>query len=582
VNDRYGGTGEVRGKKTGYFHTQKIDGRWWLIDPDGGAFFAVGTTRIGYGTDWNKNELSNYDASVLERYDTESKWIAHMVRRLRSWRFNYFSGAGRKGEWPKDVAMTTSCGSTWAFRGKTQQLTSPGVPGWQTLVDVFDPAWERSYADVCAKTAEVHARQRNLIGYYTDNELFWGVGNAPGQSMLDAILFQHRSIFSKQELVRWLRERYCDDLGALGNNWGIKLGAWDELMDVKSLDALNARVLADKSAFLFHFARRYFRTVDMTLKKADPHHMNLGCRVHGWCDPEVVRAMGEFVDVVSYNKYDNDAPSYQIEELFAKEGGKPVLVSEWGFRSMDAGLPNVGGVGRIVPTQKMRGEKYAAFLEGCARTPSCVGVCFYSYVDDPAGGGGGIMGNENSNYGIVNKLDEPYAVFAKRIAKANARVYAWHREGKRPAEAITIAVPRDFQWQPVSDFFVQRNGKVEGQHHLRAFLRGKEAGVDHQSQTFRMDFAKPVRFSAWVYEVEDHPILEIVLDGGAITTFDLPSGDKLGLVSYRMPNGWHTVYDREYGIDVPAGEHTVTVVNRGTGWIWLNSYKCAGEIASRR
>lgn len=28
--DTYGGSTDLKGEKTGFFHTEKIDGRWWL------------------------------------------------------------------------------------------------------------------------------------------------------------------------------------------------------------------------------------------------------------------------------------------------------------------------------------------------------------------------------------------------------------------------------------------------------------------------------------------------------------------------------------------------------------------------
>ena len=31
--DTYGGFTDIQGEKTGFFHTQKIDGRWWLVTP---------------------------------------------------------------------------------------------------------------------------------------------------------------------------------------------------------------------------------------------------------------------------------------------------------------------------------------------------------------------------------------------------------------------------------------------------------------------------------------------------------------------------------------------------------------------
>ena len=40
--DSYGGFTDIRGEKTGFFHTEKIDDRWWLVMPEGNAFFLGG------------------------------------------------------------------------------------------------------------------------------------------------------------------------------------------------------------------------------------------------------------------------------------------------------------------------------------------------------------------------------------------------------------------------------------------------------------------------------------------------------------------------------------------------------------
>ena len=40
--DAYGGFIDIVGERTGFFHTQEIDGRWWLVTPEGHGFFGVG------------------------------------------------------------------------------------------------------------------------------------------------------------------------------------------------------------------------------------------------------------------------------------------------------------------------------------------------------------------------------------------------------------------------------------------------------------------------------------------------------------------------------------------------------------
>ena len=40
--DTYGGFRDVKGEKTGFFHTEKIDDRWMLVTPEGHGFWGIG------------------------------------------------------------------------------------------------------------------------------------------------------------------------------------------------------------------------------------------------------------------------------------------------------------------------------------------------------------------------------------------------------------------------------------------------------------------------------------------------------------------------------------------------------------
>ena len=42
----YGGWKKIRTKPTGFFHTQKIENRWWIIDPHGYVFLSVGLNSV--------------------------------------------------------------------------------------------------------------------------------------------------------------------------------------------------------------------------------------------------------------------------------------------------------------------------------------------------------------------------------------------------------------------------------------------------------------------------------------------------------------------------------------------------------
>src|SRR5262249_5798987 len=46
---RFGGYASTQAKATGYFRVEKIEGKWWFVDPDGHLFLSVGADSIGAG-----------------------------------------------------------------------------------------------------------------------------------------------------------------------------------------------------------------------------------------------------------------------------------------------------------------------------------------------------------------------------------------------------------------------------------------------------------------------------------------------------------------------------------------------------
>src|SRR5512141_2939297 len=78
-SDPYGGWPKLQGTKTGYFHTQQIDGRWWLITPDGNAFFSKGVDNVSFAPE--------SDTSPKPPADTAA-WAKRTVKQLRDWNLN--------------------------------------------------------------------------------------------------------------------------------------------------------------------------------------------------------------------------------------------------------------------------------------------------------------------------------------------------------------------------------------------------------------------------------------------------------------------------------------------------------------
>jgi hypothetical protein len=57
---RFGGFLDLKVKGTGFFRVEKIDGRWWFVDPDGYLFFSTGSNGINAGGSFSRVEGREY------------------------------------------------------------------------------------------------------------------------------------------------------------------------------------------------------------------------------------------------------------------------------------------------------------------------------------------------------------------------------------------------------------------------------------------------------------------------------------------------------------------------------------------
>ena len=83
---RYGGLMSQRARATGFFRTEKIGDRWWLVDPEGCRFIhrGVASTR--------RTDTPGADAALQKTFGGTSNWAVPTVKLLREHGFNGLGG----------------------------------------------------------------------------------------------------------------------------------------------------------------------------------------------------------------------------------------------------------------------------------------------------------------------------------------------------------------------------------------------------------------------------------------------------------------------------------------------------------
>jgi hypothetical protein len=391
--DRFGGLTTRKEKATGFFHAKKVDGRWWLVDPDGGLFLHRGVNSV------SMLRTPDAKAAWITKFDTEPDWAAQTTALLRDHGFNGL-GAWTDTERMRAVPQPLVYTRNWNFmsaygkkRGGTYQ--KPGHTGYPgDCIFVFDPEFEK-FCDEHARQLESDKNDPWLLGHFSDNELPW-----PATALINYFALPATDP-GRQAALKWLRARH---------------GAKATARDI---------VAADLPAFREFMAERYFGIVSRAIKKHDPNHLYLGARFHGGDlkVPELFRAVGGHVDVVSVNYYRAWTPDPKRLAMWAREAGKPFIITEWYAKGADSGMPNTGGAGWLVKTQRDRGLFYENFTLGLLQSKDCVGWHWFKYIDNDPADTRADPSNQDSNKGILSNRYEPYAPLLDSMKRINERAY---------------------------------------------------------------------------------------------------------------------------------------------------------------
>ena len=411
---QFGGYATQKRKATGFFRVEKVDGRWWFVDPEGALFWSSGVNGVGPGpatrtqgresyfeekaqlaaTRGTGRGVSFHATNLSRRYGTEWQhgWADDTARRMRAWGLN------------------TTYGTTIADQ-KDLEVHIPYVitlRGWQTqgsimgMLDVYSPSFEKRVEQFVSEQLDPRKDDPRLLGYFVGNEPPW-----PGREsqLVDLVVAGPQS-----ELQRHFRE-------------ALAAGDTPERRQSIVLDAF----------------RHYLEVINTTVKRHDPHHLNLGIRFGGR-PPEYVMKMAKGFDVYSMNKYRWEPPVDELN-LVAKDLDLPILIGEFHF-----GVPEHGMAPGLIQTmnQHERGLAYRHYVESAAAHPSVVGAHWFEWVDEPVTGRND---GENYNIGWVDVTDRPYTDFIREAAATNEHLDQVHAgkiaPRKRVAKASRLGTPAD-------------------------------------------------------------------------------------------------------------------------------------------
>ena len=445
--DKYGGwAGGPQLEATGFFRTEKVGGKWWLVDPDGRLFFSHGVDCVGVGASTGIGFRENYfswlpakddplfgnlwgrgngpaphgfykdpthlpyatfdfvRANAVRKYGADWKRLcaerAHA--RLRAWGLNTIAN------WSNGAVADmrrTPYTATFSTRGPVIEGSSGW---WGKLRDPFTPEFAVNVKKSAAAEAKRSGEDPWCIGWFVDNELSWGDDDREiGRAVLRSPAKQPAKV-----VARALLEKKYGTADRLDAAWGTRYGTWEAFLAATNVpsEKLCGTDLGD-----IHRATvaQYFRTVRDAIKAVAPHRLYLGVRI-AWGRAVVYEESARYCDVVSVNIYSReparDLPSAALD--------KPMIVGEFHFGALDRGLFHTGLV--ATRDQNERAKCYRSFVNACLDHPRFVGTHWFQWQDQALTGR---FDGENYQIGFVTVADTPYPELVAAARDIGATMY---------------------------------------------------------------------------------------------------------------------------------------------------------------
>ncbi|MDZ8117525.1 beta-galactosidase [Pontiella agarivorans] len=442
---RFGGWTEgPKLNASGFFRVEKVDGKWWMVDPDGYLFWSTGPTCMnpdfGYtGTEFRETYFEHLPkGGVYDQFYVDCTWAPHGFyndkipfkilqfyklnlyrkygedwmdqfvdlshRRLKSWGMNTVANWALPDVYLK---QRTPYVASFFIRGNRELDGSRGY--WGKFHDVFDPSFRAVIQSNMTALAE-EAADPWCIGFYVDNELSWGYD---AMSLAVETLSCPADQPAKQEFIADLKTKY-GRIEHLNLAWGSDYDSWRALLDSTDEPDL-VRAGEDLRRFYAKICDTYFKTIQEELKAAAPNHLYLGCRF-AWVNDTVAVAASRYCDVVSYNKYEHSIRSMRLPHFI----DRPMIIGEYHFGSTERGHFHPGL--READTHAGRAGKFKDYMKSALDNPQMVGVHWFQYVDEHITGR---ADGENYNVGLVDICDTPYPEMVDALREVGAMMYTY-------------------------------------------------------------------------------------------------------------------------------------------------------------
>ena len=404
---KFGGYKQQRVKATGFFRTEKIDGRWWFVDPEGYLFLSVGVDCVELG---NGLQVRAYDkrpsmykelppAEVMEKMGSVDRqgnvnYSYGLWNLYRRYGDDFKAKASemvfkRMDKWGLNTIANWSSRDLMLMNKKAFLVPLSGVGishDLMGLCDIYDPSFEQMIDENLAKFVAPFKGNPWLIGYFIGNEPAW----LDQEARLCGIILEGEDRPIKKALQKYLEK--------------------------------NGDTEESRKSFVIETFRDFLVATKKALKKHDPDHLNMGIRFGNIMelDERILKACGEAFDVFSFNCYDL-RPSPEMMDRASQFTGLPMIIGEYHFGTVDRGMAQSLWQ---VESQAQRGVAYRYYTENAYAHPGLIGTGYFQWCDQDLTGR---RDGENYNCGLIDVTDRPYKEQVEAMMETAKRLYEVHK-----------------------------------------------------------------------------------------------------------------------------------------------------------
>lgn len=393
----------IKGKETGEWHVDKVDGRFWFITPEGNAFYALGI-----------NHLPGADTEKSRR---------KVAGDLENWGFNT---AGHNPPYWLEQRMPS-------FAGVSLHDARHWMPaGDFKFTDVFSDAYTDRVEKAVQEVAERCRDNPLVIGYSLTDTPRYHLDITRNRRGSDWVSFTREldaSAKGKQRYVAFLRERYDNDLNTFRSAYRLPhVGSFEALLayDFFGIELARPLIRADDEAFLLEIVRRIYQLTRGAFDRHDPDKLVLSERfkMHDHND-EIIRIAGEYTDVISVQPGPTKGPDVgqgpdesEFNQSYWKRlyelTGKPAFICDHACTFPTPGYPRT--LWHQFETEEKAGEHYREYLEQTAAEPYIVGYqrCQYKSRYDPL--------RTLLKQGLLDREGKPYEKLVEFVEETNRRL----------------------------------------------------------------------------------------------------------------------------------------------------------------